>query len=151
MRISNVFVVASLMVFLCPGSRVRGAEDSLDIKALVKRAVRETIDSQMKAMEKKDIDGAIDSFHSESPYRDANRKILESFLKPFTLKMETQYLEIIGADDTYVYARIKYLTKKVEGPAFRNNINDALWAFRKDGKAWKVWASATLSKTFVDD
>jgi hypothetical protein len=38
----------------------------------------------------------------------------------------------------------------VSGPAFKNNIIDSIYVFRKEGGKWKLWQQVVLETNFIE-
>lgn len=134
------------LVVFSPKSENVAADTAEDIAAEIKALVVEN----MRATEAEDIQGVLDTMHTQSPAYSNTEKLLISLSETYDLKYEMQLFRYIGYDDPYAIARLEFSTEKVAGPEFNNNTLDTFHIFRKEDGKWKLWSMAILETNFTE-
>lgn len=129
------------LLVLLLGLAVSGQALADDAAILIKQAVLKNL----KATESEDLDAIMSTIHSQSPSYTATMQAMQQLLPLYDLKYSILSYSYIAKDNDYAYVRVRQLTEKVSGPAFNNNVIDALQIFKKEGKDWKLWSQANLS------
>ncbi|MCD4823657.1 MAG: hypothetical protein K8S55_03555 [Phycisphaerae bacterium] len=115
----------------------------------VAAAVKKTLEKNLEAMEKEDLAMTMSTVHPQSPVYAPNKKITKKLMEVYDLKYEIVSFSYIGRDNLYAVVRVKQKATKVKGPAFRNNMLDAMHIFRKDKGVWKIWQTTILEIKFL--
>ncbi|MFO7287747.1 MAG: hypothetical protein C0P79_012900 [Gammaproteobacteria bacterium] len=106
--------------------------------------IRATFESYVAA-QSRDAKATLEHFHRSSPTYESAREMLHQLFLNYKLRCALETVDVVGMDESYVYARVRQRTEKVEGPAFRDNVTDVLIVLREDEGAWKIWNQALLS------
>ena len=120
-------IIAIILLFISPLAYADTASD-------IEKAVKENI----KHTQNEDVDAVMKSLHSQSPSYLPSQQMIQQLFPAYDLKYELLSFQFVGEDGEYAYARIKQSTKKVSGPAFQNNIIDALMVFKKRKRSLEV-------------
>jgi hypothetical protein len=118
--------------------------------SLIWPAVEETVRSQIKALNKEDLDGYMSYIHPGNPAYANTREQVADIFEKYDLRntLEKIERESITADEAKV--SFVQLTEKVSGPAFQNNRTTGLHTLRKDDGKWKIYSTEIRSMTVVD-
>jgi hypothetical protein len=90
------------------------------------------------------------TIHSQSPAYIASAQTLKQLFGYYDLKHELLFFRYIGVDGEYAVARGEQKTEKLKGPAFRDNILDSIYIFRKEKGKWKLCQQAVLESRFIE-
>ena len=116
----------------------------------VEAELKAVVVANMEAAEKKDLEGIKATVHTQSPAYlgtvDAMRKLFEHY----DLRYELVSLRYVGSDGDYAFAHGSQKTKKVQGPAFKDNTVDSVYVFRKEEGKWKLWQQAVLEVKYAE-
>lgn len=115
------------------------------------QALRAVLEQNMKSLNDKSPDLGMAAIHSQSPVYDATRNGMKRCIGNYDVRFELQSFSYIGRDVEYAVARVSQKTKRISGPAFRDNIVDVMHIFRQEYGKWKIWQSAVLSVTYLDE
>ncbi|HWB04390.1 MAG TPA: nuclear transport factor 2 family protein [Verrucomicrobiales bacterium] len=119
-------------------------------EALIWPAVEETVRSQIKALNKEDLDGYMSYMHPDNPTYASTRQQLEDIAEKYDLRYTLEKLERVSVTEDEVKASFVQLTEKVSGPAFSNNRISGVHTLRRDNGKWKIFATTTNSMAAVD-
>jgi len=108
-----------------------------------------TLGKYINAMNDNDIEGVLNMIHSSSQAQMPTRQMLGQLMNAYKLKNELLDSKYIGADNKYIFIRVKQKTIKLEGPEFKNNITDSVIALKQDEDAWKIWGLMPLETVFI--
>jgi hypothetical protein len=108
------------------------------------------LNAQFAAIDRGDVDAALATIHSASPFYAQTRRALRDLASAGKLHSEVSDFKLIGVDGDYAFARCSEKTTKVSGPEFRDNARDVVEVFRKEGDAWKQWTTAVLTVRYLD-
>jgi hypothetical protein len=116
----------------------------------IESELRLVVEQHLKWCSVKSVEMALELVHTQSPgYLQSQQALSRTFVN-FTLKYSVLSFSYIGKDGEYAVARVKMKTEKVEGPAFRDNIVDAIMIFKKEDDAWKIWTQANCNVKFLE-
>jgi ketosteroid isomerase-like protein len=121
-----------------------GAPDELSA------TLKKVIEANAEAMNREDLEGAMKTIHPKSMNFESTKSGTENIFKTYDLRYAMLSYSFVGSDGEYATARVKQTTKKVAGPAFRDNTLEMMHVFRKDGASWKIWTSAVLEVSYQD-
>jgi hypothetical protein len=124
-------------------------EFSPEFSSQLGKQLQSIIDANIKGGNEKNLDLAMSCFHSKSASYITARDGTKRIFQDYNVKTRLLFMQVIGADQEYVVARVKYETKQDTGPAFRNNISDTMQVFRKERDQWKLWTSALLDIKYL--
>ena len=103
----------------------------------------------MEYSEKENIEEYMKTVHSQSAIYSATKQTLQQLFPSYDLKYELLNYTFIAVEGDYVLARVKQRTRKVSGPAFRNNIIDMIQIFKMENGIWKYWQQAILDIIYI--
>lgn len=146
-------VTAIALAGAAPGSATRPAatgpaatQPAGDLAGVLKKVIERNIES----LQEKDLDKAMAPVHPKSPVYEGTRAALKQAFDSYDLRGDLLSFTFIGTDGEYAVARTKQQTSKVKGPAFRDNILDAIQVFKKDGSEWKLWQTTILEVQYPE-
>ena len=121
------------------------ANENKNISAKLKKA----FEANLKYGETEDIAGIMTTIHSKSSAYASTKRIMTKMNKLYDLKYQVVSFKYIAVTGDYAITRVVQKTTKVKGPAFRDNIIDALQIFKKENGLWKIWTTSILSIKFL--
>ena len=139
-------ILMACSCILLPALVATAADEASPQLAEQLRAVMAT---NMKCLTEKNLDLAMSAFHSKSPGYLPTRDVTKKLFEDYNIKIRVLSLQVIGSDQDYAVARVKYEATQDKGPAYRNSASDTMQIFRKEGKQWKLWASASLDIKYL--
>ncbi len=106
--------------------------------------LKELVTAHLALSTVEDIEGIMNTLHSQSPTYASQKDNLEEIAKVYNFDFELLNFSFIGEDKDYAYARFKFLLKEVSGFQFKDNERDTLGIFKKEGEQWKFWSQINL-------
>lgn len=135
--------IGLLLLCFTPVAHAAHEEVAAELKTVVQ--------ANLEATQGEDLDKVMATVHTQSPSYLGTKQAMPDLFENFDLNYNILSLKVVGTDDEYAYARVKQETKKVAGPAFRDNQVDMLQIFRKEDDKWKFWSQAILEIKFLDE
>ncbi len=128
----------TLAIFFIPLlSSAFGQED-------ISKAIHQTILKNLKAGQAEDLPAMMKTIHSQSPVYQSTKERTPAIFKAYKLDYRLLSYKYIGRDGEYAFARTRHRTRKIAGPALRDNEVDTIQIFRKEKGEWKLWNQAIL-------
>ena len=138
-------VIFLSVVFILPAD----AQDNEGYQAMAK-ALRNVIQENFDGYKEEDIAKIMTTVHTQSPGYLATKQISNEIFPPYELNYELINFKYLVRDGDYALARIKQKTSKIAGPAFKNNIIDAVAVFRQEDGQWKFWSQVILEIDYIN-
>lgn len=135
-------ILSTLLIF-CLVTVVASQESVLteQLKNLVRH--------QMEAFEAEDLESIERTFHPDTPVLDQTLMLARQLSETYDLEYDVgDHWIYIGQDDTYAYARIEQITRRLDGPAFQDNAVDQVWVFKQFKGEWRVWTTGVINIDF---
>ena len=111
--------------------------------------LRNVIEANFIAIEKKDIEAEMQTIHTNSPNFYDAREISRQLSPKYNFRCELLSFKYIAVDGEYALARGKQKTSRIDGPAFLENITEFIYVFKQEGDLWKLWAQEALDVQFM--
>jgi hypothetical protein len=115
-----------------------------------KRAL-ETLKDYVKAMNENDLEETMSKLHKNSPAQLPTRYAIGPLMSTYKLYHRLLDPEYIGANNDYLFLRMKQKNRKLNGPEFQNNISDLLVAMKQDEGIWKIWNMMALETVNIQN
>ncbi|RKY36610.1 MAG: hypothetical protein DRP78_03190 [Candidatus Omnitrophota bacterium] len=112
--------------------------------------LRKVVELNFAGLEKNNIEQSMKTIHTQSPAYLQTKMMVEQLVDDFSLKYELAFFKYITTDDGYALARVKQKTTKIKGPAFKDNLVDAIYVFTKEGNTWKIWTQAIIAIEYLN-
>jgi len=126
------------------------ADTELPASAEITKALEKVIQENAKQMKAENIEGTMATIHSQSTLYASSKNFIARLFDIYELDYEIKSIKFIAHDEELAYVRVKQITKKVSGPAFKNNELDMLQIFKQENGEWKIWSQANMSVVFLD-
>jgi ketosteroid isomerase-like protein len=110
----------------------------------ISKAIHQTILKNLKAGQAEDLPAMMKTIHSQSPVYQSTKERTPAIFKAYNLDYRLLSYKYIGRDGDYAFARTRLRTRKISGPALRDNVVDTIQIFRKEKGEWKLWNQAIL-------
>ncbi|MFC1840814.1 hypothetical protein ACFL1N_14635 [Thermodesulfobacteriota bacterium] len=110
---------------------------------------RDILKKYYKVMNDNELEGVLGFIHSCSPVQIPTRQVLGQLMSTYKLKNELLQTNYVGADNGYLFVKMKQKTTKLKGPEFKDNITDSIVAMRQDEGTWKIWSMMPLQTDFL--
>jgi len=117
-----------------------------DISTILKKVVTDNFE----AYQVEDLDAVLLTVHSQAPGYEPTKQVSQQLFPQYDLKYELLNFKYLTIDGAYAFARARQKTEKISGPAFRDNIIDIVFAFKKENNAWKFWSQVVLDVDFLN-
>lgn len=115
----------------------------------ITKALEQVIHENAKQMKTENIEGTMATIHSQSTLYASSKNLIARLFASYKLDYEITNIKFIAHVDELAYVRVKQITKKVSGPAFKNNELDMLQIFKQEDVKWKIWSQANMSVVFL--
>jgi len=135
-RWASCVALLALQGFGVPAARA--AEDPLGM------ALRQVVEGNLSAFNRKDVAGAMNFVDTRSPDYDSTKDELVSEFKDYNLTSELVRFTLIGHDDEFAVARVKTKTTSKPNSGFVNNTVDTITIFHQENGGWKLWSQQVL-------
>ncbi len=113
-------------------------------------AITELMTANMAACQREDMDRAMATVHPDSPMREQTETMLAQVFAAYDLSYTLDSMEILSNDGDVARVRVKQTTRKVDGPAFRDNRIQIVNELRKSGDDWKLYDSSIENISYLD-
>jgi serine protease Do len=99
------------------------------------------VQENIKAMNNKDLDKAMATIDEQSASYEQTEQIAKRLFEIYELQYELDSVRVISKTDDEARVECVQTTKKVRGPAFRDNKIDFVHTLRKVDGNWKIYNS----------
>jgi len=113
-------------------------------------AIRAVFDANIKALTEENLEAAMDTIDETSPFFETTRKLTELMFKNYDLKYEINQFEVLNISENQATVRISQTTKKIHGPAFRDNILLSKNVVKKSRGKWKIFSTEIESIKYLN-
>jgi len=111
----------------------------------------QTIQDNVHALEKKDVDAVMATIHPQAPSFDSTREIISEMFKAVDLKYTLSDLKVVTAGPDEARVSFMQKTEKTGGEAgFQNNVVQGIHTLRPDNGKWKIYRTFQTSVTGLD-
>ena len=121
-------------------------EPTLNREPIIRALVYENLD----AYNVQDVNRYMATIHPEADFYDETQKELEGLLGQYDLKATIDNLEVLEIGDEEARVRMTLTTRKVSGPAFRDNRIDMEMVLRKLDRRWFIYDQTVYDVEYLD-
>jgi len=132
-------------------------QDSTDIGGLFEAAPTPTSDElfaviyrNIQAANAEDVTAYMDTIHSNSPLYDQTENALRMAISTYDLSYSTSNLSVEELSRKEARVHFFLTTRKISGPAFRDNTIEGVFVLRPEDGVWKIYQQETLEVTFLN-
>jgi hypothetical protein len=143
------------LVSLTAGCSVMG--DMLDQPGIAPPAdpdippdIMAALEENLRAAEAEDLLAYMATIHEDSDLYGSTESLMENLFELYDLDYEVETLELVSLAGGEAKLRVTQVTRKVSGPAFRDNRITVLHALRKSGGQWKFYNTVVLKIEYLD-
>jgi hypothetical protein len=111
---------------------------------------RAVLIENVRAANAEDLDRYMATIHPNSPLYTTTKDLLEDAFKTYDLGYELTRAEVVEQSDTQATVAFVLTTRKINGPAFRNNRVTGTMYLRKVGSAWKIYDQKVSNVEYLD-
>ncbi|MFQ3676358.1 MAG: hypothetical protein SNJ74_00225, partial [Fimbriimonadaceae bacterium] len=104
----------------------------------------------MQAFNDNDFDAYMAGFDPESPDRDLTRGLAESLFRTYRFQVSIDRAEVEKIEGDLATVRAVQTTRRVAGPAFRDNTIEAVHTFRRHEGRWLLRSTEVEKTTYLD-
>lgn len=142
-RLSGIFttLLIAMVIFGCGGSG-GGASSDADIMA--------SVTSNLKAMEREDVDGTMATIDQNSPGYKTTKDLIKLIFEQYDLKYELSDLKVTEKKGNEAKVSFTQVTRKASGPEFRDNKITGVHTLRFTGGKWRIFNSAVTTTDYLD-
>ncbi|MEI9894039.1 MAG: hypothetical protein WDN28_09160 [Chthoniobacter sp.] len=111
----------------------------------------QTVEDNVHALEKKDVDAVMATIHPQAPSFESTREIVGEMFKAVDLKYSLSDLKIVTASPDEARVSFVQRTEKTGGTGgFQNNIVQGIHTLRPDNGKWKIYRTIQTGVTGLD-
>jgi len=137
-----------LYALVCTALAVSGCQRAPKVD---REAALEVVRRNAQFMQEEKIDEMMKTIHPQSPVFAGTRTAMENLAKKFDLKCELSGLEVVSASEDEIRVRFAQKTEKIKGDGeFPTTRLVGIHTLKKDGDAWKIFATETISTEVLD-
>jgi hypothetical protein len=132
-------------------------QDSTDVGGLFEAAPTPTSDElfaviyrNIQAANAEDVTAYMDTIHSNSPLYDQTENALRMAISTYDLSYSTSNLSVEELSRKEARVHFFLTTRKISGPAFRDNTIEGVFVLRPEDGVWKIYQQETLEVTFLN-
>ena len=104
----------------------------------------------MRAAEDENLVAYMATIHELSPMYAATEQQMKQFFNTYDLEYELKDIEVIEKFEQEARVKFVQITRKVSGPAFRNNKVTGIHILRKSDGKWKIYNTETEKIEYLD-
>ena len=109
-------------------------------KKSVEELAKEVIQNNLKYIEEGNVDKYMSTMHPDSPVYERTEKVMEKVVETYDLDYKVKEAKVINKTKDEVQVEVVQITKKINGPQFRDNKTKAVHILRKNDKGqWKIY------------
>ncbi|MBD2292659.1 hypothetical protein H6G06_03955 [Anabaena sphaerica FACHB-251] len=112
--------------------------------------IRAVFDDNMRALNTENLDLAMSTIDENSPEYEETRQLTQKVFDTYDLKYEINKFEILEISDNKAKVRITQTTKKISGPAFKDNVLVSTNTLRKSNGRWKIVSTELESVNYLN-
>lgn len=102
------------------------------------------------AMNNRSISRYMATVHPDSAAYSMTEDALRESFATFQLQSSIGELEVVKQTSTLIEVSFVITTRKISGPAFRNNQVYGIMTLKKDGDTWKIYKQKTDEVIYID-
>ncbi len=126
-----------------------GAADDARDDAKLTTQLKGVVESNLRAYDAKDVEGALRGVHTRSPEYDTTKAALAEQFRDVGVTATLVDFKYMGHDDEFAVARVKTKLVGPAGSGFSDNVTDSVVLFHQEGGTWKVWSDEVLGVQFT--
>jgi len=131
-----LFLMAAAVPGVCAGEGLAGA-------------LRQVVENNLSAYNRKDVAGTMQSIHTKSPDYASMQQALPGQFSALDTRTELANFQYIGHDDEFAVARVKLKTVGQPGKPFAGNVIDSIAVFYPEAGEWKYWSTLVLGVELI--
>jgi hypothetical protein len=139
-------MIVAMLVAIVAGTTVPGCSQETKPAGDPLLVVRENI----RAMNSKELDKTMATIDEQSDSYDKTKELARQLFAAYDLKYELDSAKVIEKSDDLAKVECVQTTRKVSGPAFRDNRIHIVQLLRNVGGEWKIYGSKTEKIDYLD-
>lgn len=145
-----VYWLGTLAFVFSLSAQAQGAEEtqvSAELTAL-EAQLRGVLEENVRAANAEDAVGYLLTLHFESPVYGVTQDVLTPQFETYDFAYKLLDFHLLSLDGEYAVGRGSQQIVKLRGPAFEDSTTDALYVFRQEAGAWKLWQQSPLETRY---
>jgi len=112
----------------------------------------EVVEVNLDTYESFDIEGHMETIHSESPGYDASKTLMEELKNNnYKFKLDLSNVKVLEKNEKEAKVRFTQKTIKLEGPDFQNNEVSGYHILKPDKGKWKIYDTKAENTVMLDE
>ena len=111
--------------------------------------LKKIVQRNLNAMQEEDLETALMDI-DDGPAKETNREALKAIFDQYDISYKLVSFKVLSVSDDTAEVEVVQETKKIRGPAFRNNVGTVVHTFKKRPSGWKFVSSEIKSAKFLD-
>jgi hypothetical protein len=108
------------------------------------------INENIRAANREDVGGYMATIHHQSPLYAQTEELIKTAFQDYDLSYAVSGLSILERSRNEVKVTYILTTRKISGPAFRDNVVEGLMILRQDGEVWKIYNQTVDKIEYLD-
>jgi len=117
--------------------------------AQTEEQIRSTLLLNLEATQNEDLNGIMDTFHSESPIYKAQEKWQKEWFRKYDINYDLISFNLIAEEPDFAYARFKVSMIRLSGKPLQDQEFEAISVFKKENGNWKLWNQVNLQHRYL--
>lgn len=107
-----------------------------------------TLEENVKAMQREDLNAVMATIHPESADFEATRRVIEEIFAKYDLQYELRELKVVSATPNEMKVSFVQKTERIDGATdLPDNLVEGVHTLKKDGDKWKMIRTVTIRVT----
>lgn len=99
------------------------------------------IKANVEYMNKEDLEGVMSTIHPESPSYASTESMAKLIFDRYDLKYEIESIKVLEENDKEAKVQFTQVTRKINGPEFKDNRVTGIHLLKMDGESWKIYST----------
>jgi PBP1b-binding outer membrane lipoprotein LpoB len=139
MKFIYLILTAALFVYGC------SSEKSKD-----EQAIKDVIYKNIEAGNNEDVDTYISTMDKDYRNYDRLEEMMNTIFRTYDLKYQVKDIKVIELKDNEAKVQFVQITKKVEGPRFRDNRIEGIHTLHKTDGQWKIFDTQITKMDYLN-
>lgn len=99
------------------------------------------IEANARYMNEENFDKVMNTIHKDSPSYPASEIMIKQLFERYDLNYKIVSMKVLEDNNSEAKIEFVQITKKLNGPEFKNNKATGIHRLKKDGDSWKIYST----------
>lgn len=139
MKYIYLFLTAVLFLYGCSSDKSKDEQ-----------AIKDVIYKNIEAGNNEDVDAYISTMDKDYRNYDRLEEMMNTIFRTYDLKYQVRDIKVIELKDNEAKVQFVQITKKVEGPTFRDNRIEGIHTLHKTDGQWKIYDTQITKMDYLN-